>query len=78
MWSGGGWVFASATGEPLNPNTDHHDWKAKLERAKVRETRLHDARHTAATMLLALESPSGPLWESWGGPPQRWQPATST
>jgi integrase len=28
-----------------------------LKRAGVRETRLHDARHTAATVLLALEVP---------------------
>jgi integrase len=54
MWTEGGWVFASPTGEPLNPNTDYHEWKALLKRAEVRETRLHDARHTAATMLLAL------------------------
>jgi integrase len=54
MWADGGWVFASPTGEPLNPNTDYHEWKALLKRAKVREMRLHDARHTAATMLLAL------------------------
>lgn len=57
MWTDGGWVFASATGEPLNPNTDYHEWKALLKRAKVREMRLHDARHTAATMLLALGVP---------------------
>lgn len=54
LWSNGDWVFASETGEPLNPNTDYHEWKALLKRAGVRETRLHDARHTAATMLLAL------------------------
>jgi integrase len=57
MWSEGDWVFASATGEPLNPNTDYHEWKALLGRAGVQETRLHDARHTAATMLLALGVP---------------------
>jgi len=56
-WVAGDWVFASPTGEPLNPNTDYHEWKALLERAKVRESRLHDARHTAATMLLALGVP---------------------
>ncbi|MEU4390591.1 site-specific integrase [Kribbella sp. NPDC023855] len=54
MWNEGGWVFASPTGEPLNPNTDYHEWKALLKRAEVRDMRLHDARHTAATMLLAL------------------------
>ncbi|HEY0694136.1 MAG TPA: tyrosine-type recombinase/integrase [Kribbella sp.] len=56
MWSEGEWVFATATGEPLNPNTEYQ-WKALLDRAGVRESRLHDARHTAATMLLALGVP---------------------
>jgi integrase len=41
-WSDGNWVFVSATGEPLNPNTDYHEWKALLERAGVRESRLHE------------------------------------
>lgn len=54
LWNEGGWVFASPTGEPLNPNTDFHEWKALLKAAGLREGRLHDARHTAATVLLAL------------------------
>lgn len=50
-------VFATETGRPLNPNTDYHAWKALLKRAGVREGRLHDARHTAATVLLVLGVP---------------------
>ncbi len=38
-------------------NTDHHAWKALLVAAGVREGRLHDARHTAATALLLLGVP---------------------
>jgi len=57
LWTAGDWVFASPTGEPLNPNTDYHNWKALLRRAGVREGRLHDARHTAATVLLVLGVP---------------------
>ena len=53
----GGWVFATHTGQPLNPNTDYHAWRALLERAGVRHARLHDARHTAATVLLVLGVP---------------------
>lgn len=30
------------------------EWKALLAEANVREARLHDARHTAATVLLLL------------------------
>ena len=46
------------TGQPLNPNTDYHEWKQLLRDAGLREARLHDARHTAATVLLALRQPT--------------------
>jgi integrase len=57
LWREGGWVFASPVGEPLNPNSDYHEWKALLRAAGVRDGRLHDARHTAATVLLVLGVP---------------------
>jgi integrase len=57
LWLDEGWVFASPVGGALNPNTDYHEWKSLLEAAGVREGRLHDARHTAATVLLLLEVP---------------------
>ncbi|MEU8663016.1 tyrosine-type recombinase/integrase [Actinoplanes philippinensis] len=54
LWQEGGWVFASPMGLPLNPNTDYHEWKRLLQVAGVRDGRLHDARHTAATVLMLL------------------------
>lgn len=57
LWSESGRVFTKPTGEPLNPNSDYHAWKALLKRAGVRDARLHDARHTAATVLLVLRVP---------------------
>lgn len=57
LWTEKGYVFASPTGEPLNPNTDHHEWKDLLKAAGLRAGRLHDARHTAATVLLILGVP---------------------
>lgn len=54
LWQAGEWVFCGPTGKPINPNTDYHRWKALLEKAGVRDVRLHDARHTAATVLLVL------------------------
>jgi integrase len=56
-WEGKGYVFASPTGGPLSPNTDFHVWKRLLRDAGVRDGRLHDARHTAATVLLILGAP---------------------
>lgn len=57
LWEEGGWVFASRLGRPIIPNTDYLEWKALLQRAGVRHARLHDARHTAATVLLVLGVP---------------------
>jgi integrase len=54
LWHEGGWVFASPVGRPVNPNTDYHEWKKLLKDAGIRDGRLHDARHTAATALLIL------------------------
>jgi integrase len=58
LWQEGGWVFTNAVGAPVHPKVDHNEWKALLTAAGVRDARLHDARHTAATMLLALGVPT--------------------
>ncbi len=55
LWQETGYVFITPTGGPLNPRTDYTEWKRLLERAGVPERRLHDARHTAATVLLLLQ-----------------------
>jgi len=57
LWEETGYVFATPTGGPLNPRTDWDDWKNLLTAAGVRDGRLHDARHTAATVLLLLGVP---------------------
>ncbi|MFF9427232.1 tyrosine-type recombinase/integrase [Streptomyces sp. NPDC014746] len=53
-WTDEGWLFATPTGRGTSPRTDYDDWKELLDGAKVRDGRLHDARHTAATVLLIL------------------------
>jgi integrase len=60
LWHDEGWVFASPVGKPVHPRTD--EWKALLKAAGVRNARLHDARHTAATMLLVLGVPGRLSW----------------
>jgi integrase len=57
LWRDSGYVFTSPTGQPINPNSDYYRWKALLKSAGVRDGRLHDARHTAATVLLVLGVP---------------------
>lgn len=72
LWVEKEYVFTSPTGEPLNPNTDHHRWKDLLKAAGVREGRLHDARHTAATVLLILGVPEAVVDRIMG-----WEPGKS-
>jgi len=45
-------VFATDVGGLIDPARDFKDWKKLLTVAGVRTVRLHDARHTAATLLL--------------------------
>jgi integrase len=67
-WHEGGWVFTQPTGRPIDPRADHDEWKALLADARVRDARLHDARHTAATMLLILRVSLPAIMEimGWG------------
>lgn len=54
LWQESEYVFTTPTGAPLHPRTDFGDWKRLLAEAGVSDRRLHDARHTAATVLLLL------------------------
>lgn len=57
LWQDGGWLFTDEVGRPINTRTDLKRWKDLLAAAGVRPMRLHDARHTAATVLLILGVP---------------------
>jgi integrase len=56
-WTEGGWVFPDERGRIASHRKDWAEWKELLTAAKVRDGRLHDARHTAATVLLILGVP---------------------
>jgi integrase len=51
-WEEHGFVFAQPNGRPIDARRDWLNSKALLAAAEVRDARLHDARHTAATLLL--------------------------
>ncbi|WP_435838127.1 tyrosine-type recombinase/integrase [Streptomyces chrestomyceticus] len=72
LWIESDYVFTKPLGGPLSPNTDYHDWKRLLEDAGVRDARLHDARHTAATVLMLLGVPDRVIDQIMG-----WEPGTS-
>jgi integrase len=58
LWEDHGLVFAQWNGRPVDPGADWKAWKVLLREAGVRDARLHDARHTAATLLLQQGVPA--------------------
>jgi integrase len=51
-WTDHDLVFATRRGGPIERTEDWRVWKAILRQAQVRDARVHDARHTAATLLI--------------------------
>lgn len=66
LWRDEGWIFTNRFGGPVHPRIDHDAWKSLLKKAGVRDARLHDARHTAATMLLLLGVPDRAVMDVMG------------
>ena len=58
VWQDHGLVFAQPNGRPLDPRSDHRAWRELLASAGVRQAKLHDARHTAATVMLTMGVPA--------------------
>jgi integrase len=57
-WEGRELVFCQSNGKPIDHRRDWGEWKALLKAAGVRDARVHDARHTAATLLLQQGVPA--------------------
>src|SRR3954449_2954327 len=52
-WHDEALFFPQPNGRPIDKKTDYDDWTRLLQTADVRHVRLHDGRHTAATLLLS-------------------------
>ncbi len=65
-WFRSGLVFAQPNGKPIDPRSDHREWQDILTEAEVRRARLHDARHTAATIMLTMGVPARVAMEILG------------
>lgn len=50
-WEDNDLLFPGAHGQPSDSGTDHRQWCRALANAKLPIKRLHDARHTAGTLL---------------------------
>ena len=56
-WTDSGRVFVDEIGRPPHPETVTGWWSAAVKRTGSRPIRLHDARHTAATLMLRAGVP---------------------
>ena len=56
-WSDTGLVFVDVLGVPPHPETITRWWREAVARAGLPAIRLHDARHTAATVMLRAGVP---------------------
>ena len=65
-WEDQNFVFTTAVGTPIHPRNDYRAFQALLQRAQLRKVRLHDLRHTAASLLLAQGVPSRVVMEILG------------
>lgn len=50
-WSEWDLVWCQPNGRPIDTHDDWDEWKALLREAGIKDVRLHDARHTAGTLL---------------------------
>ncbi|WP_210435537.1 tyrosine-type recombinase/integrase [Saccharopolyspora sp. ASAGF58] len=78
LWHDGDWLVTNEVGQPLNHRTDLKRWKDLLAAAGVRDARLHDARHTAATVLLELRVTQHAAEHVMGWSNPRWRSGTCT
>jgi integrase len=60
VWNEGDWVFTNKNGKAMDPNNVRRSYKNFLKRNNLRFVRLHDLRHTFATVLIENDSASLP------------------
>ncbi|MBY8871836.1 site-specific integrase [Micromonospora sp. PLK6-60] len=65
-WADPGLVFATAVGTPIHPRNDYRSFREIIRRTGLRQVRLHDLRHTAASVLLAQGVPARVVMEILG------------
>lgn len=66
LWQGSSCVFTTLIGTPTDPRNDFRQFKKLLARADLPSVRVHDLRHTAASLLLAQNVPARVVMEILG------------
>ena len=59
-------MFTTPIGTPVEPRNDFRQFRKLLARAGLPPVRLHDLRHTAASLLLAQDVPARVVMEILG------------
>jgi integrase len=65
-WHESDFVFTTALGTLVHPRNHYRAFQALLCRAGLRRVRLHDLRHTAASLLMAQGVPARVVMEIMG------------
>jgi integrase len=66
LWHDSDLVFTTAIGTPVHPRNDYRSFQRIIRNAGLRRIRLHDLRHTAASVLLAQGVPARVVMEILG------------
>ncbi len=66
LWEDRDLVFPSATGGPIHPDNLDRDFARLVTQANVKRIRIHDLRHSYATLAIALGNPVKVVSESMG------------
>jgi integrase len=66
LWRGSPCVFTTPIGTPVDPRNDYREFKKLLGKAGLPSVRLHDLRHTAASLLVAQGVPPRVVMEILG------------
>jgi integrase len=66
LWLNSRCVFTTPFGTPVDPRNDYREFKKLLARGQLPPVRLHDLRHTAASLLLAQNVPARVVMEILG------------
>ncbi|MBA8794026.1 integrase [Friedmanniella endophytica] len=66
FWEDWGLVFTTKVGTPFSPRNDYRNFIGWLEEAGLRRVRLHDLRHTAASLMLAQGVPARVVMQTLG------------
>jgi integrase len=65
-WADRRLVFATRLGTPVHPRNDYRSFREIIRQAGLRTVRVHDLRHTAASLLLAQAVPARVVMEILG------------